>query len=261
VTILTDIADYPPHTWIERHPGYYICGSGKAVEQARAHGHPPERVFQVSGMILRPHFYSPPQIDTAAERTRLGLNPELPTGLVLFGGHGSDVMLSIAKRIQEAKHLVQLIMMCGHNDPLAAKLKALPVTVPMHVQGFTSEVPYFMQLSDFLIGKPGPGSISEALAMKLPVIVERNAYTLPQERYNTDWVREHRVGVVVNSFRKIAGAVDELLESGRLTEYRSNAGAFDNRAVFEIPDLLEKILSNTGFSRSPGERSSPATNS
>ncbi len=47
-----------------------------------------------------------------------------------------------------------------------------------------------MHASDFFIGKPGPGSISEALAMKLPVIVERNAWTLPQERYNADWVTE-----------------------------------------------------------------------
>jgi 1,2-diacylglycerol 3-beta-galactosyltransferase len=99
-----------------------------------------------------------------------------------------------------------------------------------------------MQLADFLIGKPGPGSISEALAMKLPVIVERNARTLPQERYNADWVLEHRVGIVLGSFREIAGAVDKLIESGRLAEYRANAAAIANRAVFEIPGLLEKIL-------------------
>jgi 1,2-diacylglycerol 3-beta-galactosyltransferase len=135
--------------------------------------------------------------------------------------------------------------MCGHNKELAAKLKALQVKAPMHIQGFTSDVPYFMQLADFLIGKPGPGSISEALAMKLPVIVERNAYTLPQERYNADWVRERGVGVVVKSFRRIAAAVDELLESDRLEEYRRNAAGIENQAVFEIPDLLEKILAST----------------
>src|SRR5207302_4686620 len=36
VTILTDIADYPPHFWIERQKQYLICGSERAVEQARA---------------------------------------------------------------------------------------------------------------------------------------------------------------------------------------------------------------------------------
>ena len=31
VTILTDIADYPPHFWIERQEQYLICGSNRAV--------------------------------------------------------------------------------------------------------------------------------------------------------------------------------------------------------------------------------------
>jgi 1,2-diacylglycerol 3-beta-galactosyltransferase len=242
VTILTDIADYPPHTWIERQSQYYICGSGLAVQQAYDHGHSPERVFRVSGMILRPHFYDVKPVDVAAERIRLGLNPDLPTGLVLFGGHGSKVMLEIARRLSRAARPLQIIMMCGHNRELAEQLAALHDRIAMHIQGFTSEVPYFMQLSDFLIGKPGPGTISEALAMRLPVIVEKNAFTLPQELYNCDWVLERQVGMVVSNFRRIGEAIESLLAPGRLDEFRANAAAIENRAVFEIPDLLGKVL-------------------
>src|SRR5690242_4543601 len=45
VTILTDIADYPPHFWIEKQEQYLICGSDKAVAQARALGHADSRIF------------------------------------------------------------------------------------------------------------------------------------------------------------------------------------------------------------------------
>src|SRR5260370_15686435 len=49
VTILTDIADYPPHFWIEeKQDQHFICGSAKAVEQARAMGHPENKVHRVS---------------------------------------------------------------------------------------------------------------------------------------------------------------------------------------------------------------------
>jgi len=99
-----------------------------------------------------------------------------------------------------------------------------------------------MHLSDFFIGKPGPGSISEAIAMRLPVIVERNAWNLPQERYNTEWVREKQVGLVLRNFRQIGAAVEELLEPANYARLRANAAALDNRAVFEIPDILERIL-------------------
>src|SRR4029077_9426499 len=114
---------------------------------------------------------------------------------------------------------------------------------PLHAVGFTREVSHFMQLSDFFIGKPGPGSISEAIHMKLPVIVVRNMWTLPQERYNADWVEEQGVGLVVHSFDKeVVEAVDRMLDAKSFARMRDRVSRIDNQAVFEIPDMLNRIL-------------------
>ncbi len=242
VTILTDIADYPPHFWIERQDQYVICGSDRAVEQARAIGYPEQRVFRTSGMILSPRFYETPPMDPeerAAGRRALGLDPEQPVGLVLFGGEGSSEMAEVARRLLPRR---QLILICGHNQKLENQLRGIAAGAPAHVVGFTKEIPRFMQLSDYLIGKPGPGSLSEALAMRLPVIVASNARTLPQERYNAEWIRERGVGIVLPGFRRIREAVDELLAPEHYARFRVNAAAQQNRAVFEIPDMLERIL-------------------
>ncbi len=245
ITILTDFADYPPHFWIEPfraqiHEQFLICGTARAAEQAALLGYPPDRVFPVSGMILRPKFYEPVTVDRAAERVRLGLDPLRPTGLVLFGGQGSNVMLEIARRLPGT----QLILICGRNQKLAAALRDLPSSAPRFIEGFTGEIPYYMHLSDFFIGKPGPGSISEAVAMKLPVIVERNAWTLPQERYNVDWLLERNAGIVLDNFRGVAAAVDRML--GGLDAFRASVEQIHNRAVFEIPDILNGILERSG---------------
>ena len=242
VTILTDLADYPPHFWIERQQQYLICGSDRAVEQARSMGHSEDRIFRASGMILHPRFYEAPVEDRAAARARLGLRADLPTALVLFGGHGSNVMLEIAERLDRSNLDVQLIFVCGKNDKLADALRARKWRVPAFVEGFTTRVNEYMHLADFFIGKPGPGSVSEALAMKLPVIVECNAWTLPQERYNATWVVEKQVGVVLPSFATIDQAVAKLIQPSALARYRANAAALDNRAVFEIPGILERIF-------------------
>ena len=248
VTVLTDLADYPPHFWIEPQDQYFICGSDKAVGQALATGHAPSKVFRVSGMILNPQFYECAPLAAekrAAERTRLGLDATLAVGLVLFGGQGAAVMLEIAKQLGRR----QLVLICGHNEKLAARLRALPHQASRFVEGFTTEVPRYMQLADYFIGKPGPGSLSEAVAMRLPVIVERNAWTLPQERYNTDWVREQGIGIVLPNFRRIARAVDELLEPAAYAGFREATERLTNRAVFEIPDILERILTDAQTGR------------
>jgi hypothetical protein len=236
VTVLTDFADYPPHFWIERQEQSLVCGTEKAVEQARAVGYTDDRIFKTSGMILRPRFYEPVNVDRATERVKLGLDPDRPTGMVLFGGQGSSVMLQIAERLTDT----QLIFVCGKNESLAAKLRAMPRRAKHFVEGFTSEIPYYMHLSDFFIGKPGPGSISEAVAMKLPVVVECNSWTLAQERYNVEWVREKGAGVVLPNFTGVQGAVRELLAS--LDGYRANVAKIENRAVFEIPDILARLV-------------------
>jgi UDP-N-acetylglucosamine:LPS N-acetylglucosamine transferase len=248
VTVLTDLADYPPHFWIERQRQFVICGTERASKQARHLGHRNGFVFRTSGMILNSRFYEPATLDRVAERARLGLEADLPTGLVLFGGEGSTVMLDIVRRLQSVSRSLQLILICGRNQKLAASLRAMTSRVPMFVEEFTREVPYYMRLSDFFIGKPGPGSISEAIAMQLPVIVERNAWNLPQERYNTEWVRENDVGLVLGNFRQIGQAVVELLTPETYARMRANAAAVSNRAVFEIPDILETVFCTSGRS-------------
>jgi UDP-N-acetylglucosamine:LPS N-acetylglucosamine transferase len=244
VTIMTDIADYSPHFWIEPQEQFLICGSDRAVEQALKLGFPKSLIFQTSGMILNPCFYEPLHMDRSAERKKLGLEPELPTGLVMFGGNGSSSMRDVFRWLKESSTKIQLIFLCGHNAKLAAELRELSRGFPAHVAGFTKEVPYYMHLSDFFIGKPGPGSISEALSKRLPVIIDCNAWTLPQERYNAKWVREKEVGVVVQNHRQVASALAALLEPGQLPRFQERAAGMHNQAIFEIPRIFEKILSN-----------------
>ncbi|MHB8478630.1 MAG: MGDG synthase family glycosyltransferase, partial [Steroidobacteraceae bacterium] len=228
VTILTDFADSPPHFWIEPNQAQHlICGTAKAVAQARAAGYDETHIHATSGMIIRPDFYQSLPIDRRVERRKLRLDPDRPTGIVMFGGHGSQVMRRIAKRLDDT----QLILVCGHNSALADELRAMGSGAPRAVIGFSAHIRYLMQLSDFFIGKPGPGSISEALQQRLPVIVVRNAWTMLHERYNTEWVEEHRAGLVLDSFTPIQQAVSAL--TAQLGEYRANVARIHNRAIFE----------------------------
>ena len=255
VTLITDLADFPPHFWIEPlKEQYVIAGTERAAQQARALGHDDEHISRTSGMILRPDFYIPDHSDPMTLRKEMGLRVDLPVAIVLFGGHGSKVMYEITRRLDEAGLPVQLLLICGRNEELAAKLRGRKWRMPIKVIGFTKEVHRLMRAADFLIGKPGPGSIAEAMVRGLPVLIECNAWTLPQERYNAVWVEEMRVGIVLKSFREVVAGVKQMMDPVKLLEFRKNVAALENRAIFEIPEILAKLLDEPAIAISPETR-------
>ena len=243
LTLPIDFADCPPGFWLEPETeNYTICATEKFFEQALALGVKEERILKTSGMVINPRFYEPLKGDRATERQKWGLDPNCLTGIVMFGGNGSKVMVKIAEVLERFGENLQVIFLCGRDRQLAAILNNNHSIQKRLVVNFTEDVPYYMHLADFFVGKPGPGSLSEALAMKLPVITECHASTLIHEKYNARWVREKQVGVVLRNFRQINRAVERFLQPEIFARYQANVAAIDNRAVFEVAELLQQIL-------------------
>jgi UDP-N-acetylglucosamine:LPS N-acetylglucosamine transferase len=246
LTVLTDLADHPPNFWIEPDvEQVVICGTDRATEQARASGVPEARIRQVSGMMLRPDFHEPPAGCREASRHALGLDPGQTTGIVMFGGHGSAIMLRIARELPDTP----LILMCGRNERLARRLRETRARAQRLVVEFTPDVARLMRAADFLIGKPGPGSVSEALQCGLPVIVANNSWTMPQERFNASWIARHQVGLVIDRFSRISGAVQRMKQD--LDGFRERVSRLENRAVFEVCDILGEYLDPGGVAGLP----------
>lgn len=239
VTVLTDLADLPPRFWIESRPGAHIvCGTPEAAAQARAQGHPADHVHRVDGVLLRRDFHAaaPSPEERRAARRDAGLPEDGFVPIVMFGGHGSRAMRTIARSLPDQP----LILICGHNAVLAEAIRRLPARAPRVVLGHTPDVARWMRLADVFIGKPGPGSLSEALQCGLPVVTCRNACTLPQERFNTDWVRRHDLGVVITDFDEIAPALEAVRR--RAPALRAAVARIRNDAARQIPELLAGLL-------------------
>ncbi len=252
VTVMTDLADHPPHFWAEpTTQQHLVCGTPHAVQQALDAGCPPQRVHRVDGMLLRRAFHSLPRrlapSAREADRQAVGLDAHTPTGLVMFGGAGSRAMLRISQQLADRP----LILMCGHNAELAQALRQAKTKAPHVVVGFTLDVVRWMQLADYFIGKPGPGSLSEAVHMGLPAVVTRNAWTMPQERWNTQWLQEQGLGEVRRSFKGLDASIGALCAT--LPEAQARCMQVHNRAYFQLPQVLANIVSQP--ERSPWEGS------
>lgn len=243
VTAVTDFADCPKHFWIEKQDQILICPSSRVKQQAEANGYLKKTLFQTSGVVIHPRYNQPLEVDIIGERRKLGLHPDLPTGLVCFGSHGSTDMLEIAQRLDESNQALQLIFVCGRNEKLAQALRHLPTRYTKYVEGFTRELPTYMKTADFFIGKPGSVGVSEAIALGLPVITECHpVMTLFQERATADWIVQNEFGKVISSFAQISQATQTLLTPDVLTSYQNNVGRYSNQAAFEVINILQEIL-------------------
>jgi UDP-N-acetylglucosamine:LPS N-acetylglucosamine transferase len=243
VVVLTDLADFPKRFWIEPGLDRVVVGTPEAAAQAVALGVEPGRVSQVSGMILNPRFYKSggPEV---RERVRgeLGLAASDFAVMLLFGGKGSPELLPLAERLLRDDPALRVIAVCGDNPPLYESLAPLDARSGGRLRrfGFTDRVAELLAAADLLVTKPGPGSLSEAFQLRVPVVVTRNVHTIPQERFNTDLVAKRGLGVVVSSWREIPAAVARLrAEPGRLEAMRARLRELpSNRAVYEVLDVI-----------------------
>jgi len=212
-----------------------------AIEETKAHlevlGLPPERIT-VSGIPVDPSFADP--VDRKEVRYRNHLDPDKTTLLISAGAFGVTPAEFVVARLQQLRHDVQGIVVCGRNDELRHRLKEMlgPDTDRFKVIGYTDKMQEFMKISDLFIGKPGGMTTAEALACSLPMIV---VDPIPgQEERNSDHLLEQGIALKCNELTTLAWKIDRLLdEPGRLDIMRQNAAKLGRpNAARTIVDTL-----------------------
>lgn len=177
--LITDWAELARSVWFPKRGDYHaICGTEEAAASVRKSRKLAPKVHSMGGLLVRPEFAA--AAARPASREALGLDPKLPAVTVLYGAQGSARMAELAREMAHVPQKAQVVFLCGRNYAIAAEIRALDLPYPAYVLGFTDQVPEFLSVSDLFIGKPGPGSVSEAMALGVPMLLDRSL-ALPQE--------------------------------------------------------------------------------
>ncbi len=191
VTVVTDMVT--THAlWFDRRADLTLVPTRAARGRALARGLDPQRVH-VTGQPIRARYAQPPG-NRAALRARLGWPQEDFIVLLVGGGEGMGPLAATAEAIAEAGlPRTALVIVAGRNARLKAQLEARRWPLPVRVYGYTRQMPDFMRAADVLVTKAGPGTIAEALAAGLPLILYAR---LPgQEDGNVRYVQAIGAGV------------------------------------------------------------------
>ncbi|HLY32626.1 MAG TPA: glycosyltransferase [Ktedonobacterales bacterium] len=247
ITVVTDL--FSVHcSWIA--PGVTACVTPtEAAQQFAIAGGIPARRVHLLGMPIDPKFATPPTTTPEERKAALGFDPKLPVVLLVGGGDGAGGLARAADALSREQLNAQLAIVTGRNKQLYAELlrHKEQFLTPVHLFGFVNNMPDLMRAADVIVTKAGPGTLSEAMACELPIIL--TGAVPGQEEGNVDFVLENDIGVLATSPQRIVDALHSLLDPSnpQLGRMRENVRRLSKpRASFDIARLILAQLPATG---------------
>lgn len=229
ITIVTDFAIH--RTYISDGIDAYIVSSREMVDEIVERGVQRVRVYPY-GIPVKQEFYK--DIDRTAAFESEGLDPELPTILIMAGSFGVTDILKIYHKIVKSPEDFQVIVITGKNEKLydtferylrkltikntLAEIKemkkpksrsSIKASKPTKLLYFTDEVEKYMHMSDLIVTKPGGLTVSESIAVGLPMAIFK---AIPgQEEQNADFLIGENMAVKLEKNNSCTAVITDLL--------------------------------------------------
>ncbi len=204
----------------------------------------PETAIETIGLPLRPEFIS--SKDEKKIREEFAIDEEKPVILIMMGGAGGSKAYNYAKKIGQMDLSTHIIVVMGNNEKTRKDLEKIELhpSNSMSLLGFTDRVADLMAISHFIVTKPGPGTISEAIAMKLPILIDNTDKLLFWERINVDMVLKYGVGQRITHPRQIEDLVETfLLDSENKEHIQDSFGSIPpNHFHLKIRGIVEEMV-------------------
>ena len=239
LTVVTDLVTAPSF-WYDPRVDHCFVPTESAYRRGLRLGMSP-RQMQITGLPVNPRFVES-MTSKATARAELGFDAELPAVLLVAGSEGMGAINKLVSSLDAQRLDAQLVVVCGRNADLKARLDRRDWHNPRHIYGYVSndhEMPRIMAASDIIVTKAGPSTISEAAIAGLPMIISDH---IPgQETGNVKLVTENEAGVYLPKPERVAELIVEWLREGpeRLQQRAANAKRIARpNAVWEIADAV-----------------------
>lgn len=236
LTVIADYDEFIPESWAANLDQYCVCPTEKFYQTLLQWKIPPQQLLKTTGFLIPQKYYAEPTIDLKNFYAQFGFRIGPPTILLYFGNWGDQQVLYCLKQLDKCNIPLQAFAFLSDQN---AQSKETYRNVNTHFLSYTNELEKFLTASDLLIGKPGPGTVSQSIKLGTPVAVLNNRTTMFQERYVANWVEKENVGLAISHLNKIPYAIEILFKAGHIDNYRQKALGHENHAYSEVFQFLK----------------------
>jgi processive 1,2-diacylglycerol beta-glucosyltransferase len=243
IPLVTVITDHTSHSyWLHPFTDHYIVGSNGVRQQLIRLGIPGDHIA-CTGIPIRTKFLQSFHREDLIEKH--GLDPDLPTILIMGGGDGliGEGLLNV-KTLEALPIKSQFIILCGHNDKLRQQLE-VELKHSRHriiLSGYIEHVQELMAISNLIVTKPGGVTTSEAIAMELPMVLYK---PLPgQEQDNALFLTQAGAAIQAENSSDLMQSISNVLKDRKLlSEMKDNSRNLQKReAAFDAVHIITESM-------------------
>lgn len=266
ISILTDFAVHK--TYINEGVDAYILSSREMVDQMLERGVERVKLYPYGIPVKKEFFHD---IDREKAFESEGLDPSIPTILIMAGSFGVTDVLKIYHKIVKSPCNFQIIVITGKNEKLyetfdrylskitlnntlvefdsIQKPKSTSLisrhakpSKPTRLLYYTNEVEKYMHMADLIVTKPGGLTVSEAIATGLPMGIFK---AIPgQEEQNADFLVRKHMAVRLEKDKTCTQTITRLLtDKDELTEMKKAVQKFSKgNSAANIYILMQELV-------------------
>lgn len=202
IGVVTDFTIHP--YWEDSLMDYYVIAAESLTIQGVKKGFPESR-FLPLGIPIDPKFGNKTEQHEA--RRILGLEDK-NTVLVMSGSMGFGNIISEIQGLDKPDMDFQIVSICGNNKRLKERIDGMKTRKKIYNYGYVNNVDMFMDACDCIITKPGGLTTSEALAKRIPMLINN---PIPgQEDRNVEFLLNAGAAMKISRTNPIDEAVYQL---------------------------------------------------
>ncbi|CAM5205779.1 Monogalactosyldiacylglycerol synthase OS=Ureibacillus acetophenoni OX=614649 GN=SAMN05877842_11151 PE=3 SV=1 [Ureibacillus acetophenoni] len=238
IPIVHVVTDYYAHkNWIHEEVDRYYVASETLKSDLMKLGFSSERI-KVSGIPIDPVFET--EYDKKALFDAYQLDMNRPVVLIAAGAFGvlKDIDEMVNKLLEVNNN--QVIVVCGKNEELKNTLTSkFADNKNALILGFTNKMDELMKMATVMVTKPGGITLSEALAVQVPLILYR---PVPgQEKENAIFFESKGAAVQVTKSSKLLDSILNLLQDEKLRmQMKKNMKELYNEHAAQV--IVEDVM-------------------
>lgn len=225
-TILTDFASHKQWLIGKEYTDYFFVSNAEMKTNLITEGIFPNKIY-ISGIPISPNFYKTYDKENIYNSLNLEKNK---TNIIFFGGgslglsSSSNIKSILKSLLQSTDDSYQIIIISGKNEKLYNDFKQTindsHSNAITKLISFSTQIPELLNISSFVITKPGGLTITECICTNVPIILIN---PIPgQEKENAQYISDKKMGIWMKSNKPTSEFFKDIFNNEELIQNIKN---------------------------------------